>query len=447
MARHLATIDRALTDIATGKNDRLIIQLPPRHGKSTLLSQYFPAWYLGTYPHRNVMLVGATGDLAKRFSIRARETLEAFGPIAFGRSLHRIQRAWNHWRLAGAESDQGEVFAAGVGGGGIMGAGCHLLIIDDYHRNVEDALSDTIRRKQQEWLLSTSASRLEPGGAMIICGTRWHRDDLIGFVRANEELGARPWRVISFPAISQAGESLWPERWPLEELEAIRRERELSGYPWMWQALYQQDPPSVLDAEWDGDWFSLEKYGFDAWPDDLQFRIAALDPSLGATDRADLSAYVILGVAQDGTLYVEADLARRDAYQIVSDGIEIANRHQLAALGIESNGFQAVLGAIFNRESTRHGFPTPIHLMNNHVAKLVRIRAGVTPYLTTGKFRWRRRSGGTSLLLEQLRGFPSHSHDDGPDALEMAIRMARHIFSTGLETTPERSVVIPGGEF
>ncbi len=154
MYPHLLLLDRALTDLSRGKLNRLIVQMPPRHGKSTLGSQFFPAWYLGTFPDRHVILTSATDELALDFSTAARDIMLEHGPRVFGVRLRGVKAA-HRWAVSGG----GSLRAAGVGGS-IMGRGADLLIVDDYCKNSEAALSETQRRKVHQWFMSTSSTRL-----------------------------------------------------------------------------------------------------------------------------------------------------------------------------------------------------------------------------------------------------------------------------------------------
>jgi predicted phage terminase large subunit-like protein len=160
----------------------------------------------------------------------------------------------------------------------------------------------------------------------------------------------------------------------------------------------------------------------------LAVKTLALDPSKGTDSRrGDFSALVALGVDRQGMLYVEADLARRPTPQIVADGVEWFRRFRPDAFGIEANQFQDLLAGQFEAEFRRQGLlgarPWPI---DNHTNKLVRIRR-LGPYLAGKRLRFKTGSPGTRLLLEQLQQFPVADHDDGPDALEMAIRLAAEL--------------------
>jgi predicted phage terminase large subunit-like protein len=181
-------------------------------------------------------------------------------------------------------------------------------------------------------------------------------------------------------------------------------------------------------CEWPETYFADDIW-FDAWPEDLSVRTIALDPSKGRdAGRGDYSAYAILGTDQSGVIYVDADLARRPTPQMVADGTALCARFRPDAFGVEANQFQELLCGEFAAEFVRQGMghinPAAIH---NHASKLVRIRR-LGPYLSQRRLRFMRNSPSTRLLVNQLRDFPAGAHDDGPDALEMALRLAEDVW-------------------
>jgi predicted phage terminase large subunit-like protein len=215
-------------------------------------------------------------------------------------------------------------------------------------------------------------------------------------------------------------EVLWPAQEDLYTLMCMRAEE---GRP-AFEREKQNSPISPELCEWPEEYFAPEIW-FDHWPDAVRVRVMAIDPSKGSdARRGDYSACVMLAVDRQGVLYVEADLARRPTPQIVADGVELYRRFRPDALGIESNQFQELLAGEFEAEFRRQGLlaarPWP---MENHVSKQVRIRR-LGPYLASRRLRFKAGSPGTQLLVEQLTMFPVGDHDDGPDALEMAIRLA-----------------------
>ena len=216
---------------------------------------------------------------------------------------------------------------------------------------------------------------------------------------------------------------LWPEVEDLYTLMCIRAESGRGAF----EREKQSSPIHPELCEWPESYFD-ESLWFDDWPANLRVKVIALDPSKGSdARRSDYSAYVMLGVDRHGVLYLEADLARRSTSQMVADGVALYRRFQPDAFGVEANQFQELLGAEFEAEFRNQGIlGARPWLVDNRVNKLVRIRR-LGPYLASHRLRFKSDSPSTRLLVEQLRTFPVGDHDDGPDAAEMAIRLATEL--------------------
>ncbi|MCC6125805.1 MAG: hypothetical protein IT426_12635 [Pirellulales bacterium] len=217
---------------------------------------------------------------------------------------------------------------------------------------------------------------------------------------------------------------LWPELEDLYALMCIRAESGRAAF----EREKQNSPLDTEACEWPESYFD-EAIWFDDWPANLLVKTMALDPSKGGdARRGDYSAFVMLGVGRQGIIYLEADLARRPTPQIVADGVELLRRFQPDVFAVEANQFQDLLAVEFEQEIRRQGLlgarPMPLE---NHVNKSVRIRR-LGPYLSTRRLRFKAGSPGTKLLVEQLQEFPQADRDDGPDAAEMALRLANHIY-------------------
>jgi len=225
------------------------------------------------------------------------------------------------------------------------------------------------------------------------------------------------------PAMNEGAELLWPEEENLYTLMCMRAEQGHAAF----EREKQNSPINPELCEWPETYFD-EHIWFDAWPAQLVAKTLALDPSKGSDSRrGDYSALLMLGVDRRGIIYVEADLARRPTPQIVADGVELFRKFQPDVFGIESNQFQDLLQGEFEAEFRRQGIlgprPQPI---DNRTNKLVRIRR-LGPYLSGRRLRFKNDSPGTQMLVEQLKQFPVADHDDGPDAAEMAIRLAAEL--------------------
>lgn len=312
MGRHHLLIDRELVRVACGQTKRLIVEMPPRHGKSELCAKYLTAWYRGTFPDRKVCLASATHPLATKWSGEARDLLGEYGHDLFGVHLREDKQAAGEWALA----EGGETRAVGVGGS-LFGFGFHLGIIDDYFGSIEQALSQAERDRCHRWFHGTIRNRLEDEvtGSIVILATRYHKDDLVGRLLKEQEHGGDQWRVIRLPALAEeddplgrhVGEPLWPEKWSKPHLEGECRSLSQSGYPWMWDALYQQTPPDIIDSEWPAEFFG-DHIWFDEWPhpSDIECRVIAVDPSLGKTDKSDYSAIIMAAKDLNDCYWVSA---------------------------------------------------------------------------------------------------------------------------------------------
>lgn len=247
--KHLNVLDNTLQQVSEGRLKRVIITMPPRHGKSERVSKKFPAWHVGRNPEDEIILASYSVDLSRGFSRIARDTLMEHKSV-FGVEIDKNNQSAESWGIAG---HRGGVTAAGVGGP-ITGKGARIAIIDDPVKNAEEANSEVMREKIWEWYQSTLYTRLTPDGRIIVVMTRWHEDDLVGRllkkereeIEAGTHIGER-WTVINFPAVAEEndylgrepGEPLWPEfGFTKERLAEIFSE--VGSY--VANALYQQRP-------------------------------------------------------------------------------------------------------------------------------------------------------------------------------------------------------------
>jgi len=226
--------------VAAGDIKRLMVFMPPRHGKSSLCSQYFPAWYIGRFPFRKILLASYESDFAASWGAKARDVLLEFGEEVFSVKLSVIKAAASRWGLNGKT---GGMETAGVGAG-LTGKGAACLLIDDPVKGAEQAFSKTYRDKAWDWYRSEAYTRLEPKGSVVLTMTRWHEDDLAGRILRESVPGE--WTILNLPAFAEKrdmlgrpeGSTLWPARYEKEELLEIKR---TVGSLW-WAALYQQRP-------------------------------------------------------------------------------------------------------------------------------------------------------------------------------------------------------------
>ena len=220
---HLAPLLDALEGVERA-SQRVCVSVPPRHGKTELVLHGI-ARLLVRHPEWTIAYVSYSADLARSKSRQIRDYAQRAGVRIRGDS-----NAMHEWRTP----QGGGVLATGVGGP-LTGHGVKLLVVDDPFKNRQEADSALIRERTYNWFTSTAMTRVEPGGSAAVVHTRWHRDDLIGRLERDED---QEWQVTALPAIDSRGRALWPERWPVSELE--RRRTEVGEYDWA--SLFQQRP-------------------------------------------------------------------------------------------------------------------------------------------------------------------------------------------------------------
>jgi len=256
-APHLVLIAKIIQDRLEQGGARMILTVPPRHGKSNLVSERVPPFIIGDHPDWRVMLASYEASFAASWGGKARDIMEEYGDELFGLKVKDDSSAKASW---GIEGHEGGMTTAGVGGP-LTGKGANVLIIDDPVKNDKEANSQVYRDAVWEWFRATAYTRIEPGGSCIVIMTRWHEDDLVGRLIKDAEEGGEKWEVINLPAIAgeddlmgrAEGEALWPERFPVKELARIKR---MLGSYW-WAALYQQTP----QAE-DGEIFKRSQFRY-----------------------------------------------------------------------------------------------------------------------------------------------------------------------------------------
>ena len=419
-----ATVIEQLQRVIDGGCNRLILQVPPRHGKSLLASQLLPAAYLLAHPERYVGISSYSAELAEGFSRKARDFYREGGGL-----LNPSSQAVNAWGTEGG----GGLWAAGVGGA-VTGRSGHLLIIDDPVKNREDAESARMMEKLNDWYTSTLYTRLEPQvGAIVVIQTRWSENDMIGQLLDNEmrvsEKGRENWTIVDLPAIyededdrpalpehcevipdwrEEIGSALCPQRYDQDDLERIREAVGSRDFA----SLYQQRPAPEGGNMFDPTWWQY--YDHDTLMPEFQRIMLSVDATFTATSKSDYVVGAVVG--QAGNSFYLLDLVR-EKLDVVGTMAMIARmykRHALSGTVIElaASGY-AVYQMMSKKVPGLIGFKPE---------KSKEARAsGIIPLVEAGNVYLPASAPWLDAFINEFSLFPASKNDDMVDALTMAV--------------------------
>lgn len=437
-------LDAFMEAVHQKRSPRLMIFLPPRSGKSQLVSRLFPPFLLGHHPEWEVVATSATQDLSDSFGRYVRSILN--DPIyqdLFPRL--ELDPATNSASLVQTRQ-RGMYKAVGVGGQ-LTGMGAHVLVVDDPLKDREAANSPTQREALWEWYSSVARTRLHPGGGVVVVHTRWHEDDLAGklLVQMKENPLADQWKVYSYPAIAKedephrkAGEALHPERFPLEEL--LRTKNSL--LPADWASLYQQDPSPE-----DGDFFQRKWFDCRS-PRDFPVHTEvpwyiACDLAVTEKQTADFSVIWPFCVDTKGDIWFADDYlrGRYTAHDLIDAILDRVKRYNARGVIIEKGQILNAVRPFLNKRMAERGVFVPVIDPAASKDKLTRARS------LQGRMQQRRvhfpdhRLFHDDILSEFLM-FPNGKHDDAVDACAYAALCLEHLISpypsAPVETPDER---------
>lgn len=426
--RHHKIVARAFERVLKGELKRVVISMPPRHTKSQFASWLLPAWFLGRNPNLKVIQTSHTAELAVHFGKQVRNLVgsEEYQKVFPGVSLASDSKAAGHWMT----NKGGEYFAIGVGGN-IAGKGADLFIIDDPHSEQEAVLAafkPEIFDAVYDWYTSGPRQRLQPKGAVVVVMTRWGHRDLVGqLLKKSAQKGDEDeWEVIELPAILPSGNPLWPEYWPLEELERVKADIPIAK----WNAQYQQNPTAEEGAIVKREWWQLwtgEK------PPECKFIIQTWDTAFTKTAKSNYSACTTWGIfdvpVPSGK--VDSNIILLDAYKEKLEFPELkakAHEHwkywkpdafivearvtgvplifELRNMGIPVEEFASVRGTKF--------------APNDKIARLNSVSD-----IFRSKKVWRPDLPWAEEVVEEVAQFPRGEYDDITDTVIMALMRYR----------------------
>lgn len=438
-ARHLELVEQACLD-TIDKAGRLILSVSVRHGK-TEYARWLMAWYLATHPNDRIILATHEADFAARGGRAVRDTLMEYGHL-FDVAVSKRSEAANRWDLERPHT--GGMITTGVDGAAPTGRGADLLVVDDPVRHYADAMSPRIREKTQQWWTGTMVSRIEPGGAVILIAARWHEDDLAGFLlrEAPDE-----WTELRLPAIAddpddllgrEVGEPLWPERYPLAELDKRHKETALLLGEAVWLAQFQQTPKTP-----DGGMFPESMWGFAevqhvSWNPIRWVRGWDLAASEG---EGDYTAGILMGQLSDGR-FVVADVRRgRWSADQVRFEIRKCVNEDPHGTAIELPQDPGQAGKDQKQQLTRMLAGSDVRTRPQTGSKEVRA-TGFAAQQQAGNVVLMARDWNGSFVAE-LAAFPRGTHDDQVDAAASAFNALAGLVASG-RSKQDRSGVLRG---
>lgn len=462
VAEYLEQVFRYIETKGAEGIGRLMIFEPPRHGKTEEVSRLFPSWVLGKRPDSRVILTSYGADLANEDSraVRNYVTSDAYARV-FGEmsaldapvELDEESRAKSNWNLA--PPHRGGVVASGIGGG-IVGKGAHLLVIDDPFKNRDEANSEAYRQRVLSWYKSAAYTRLEDGGAMVVTHTRWHPDDLAGELleaMVSDPLLADQWTILYLPALAleeyvtnegrlrdmmlrgqflpaadplgrAPGEALWAEKYPVEALKRIQA----NIGEFEFAAQYQQLPRRESGNFFDEQGFRL----IERRPAGLQWYVY-VDLALGKTEQSDFNAAIAGALDAARGVVVYRDLLRvreLDEFLAQLASWMVSPEERGTIWGLESVSFSSLVFRNFMRDARLAS--TAIIEMTPTVDKVTRAR----PLQTRSRQGLVEVVRGTwwQEAWKELEVFPNGKHDDIVDSMSGDLEMVA-IFGEGYGQT------------
>ena len=412
---HHRRLAKIFEDVISGTKKRVIINIAPRHGKSEFSSYLFPAYFLGKFPEKKIIMGTHTAGLSEDFGRRVRNLIESeeYNEIFPNTEIAEDQKAAGKWSTAAG----GQYYAAGVGGA-LAGRGADLFVIDDPHSEQDVKTNSRLAFDTAwSWFQTGPLQRLMPGGAIIVIMTRWSLLDLTGklidYQTKNPE--AEPWEIVELPAILPSGKPLWPEQWPIEALEKTKASLD----PKYWNAQYMQQPTSDNSA-------IISRKHWRIWtrddPPTCEYIIQSWDTAFETKNNSDYSACTTWGVFYNEEENDSPQVILLDAFK---DRMAFPELKQIALKHYkewEPDAFiveKKAAGAPLIQELRSMGIPVQEFSPSRGNDKMVRLNA-VADLFSSGKI-WAPDTRWAREVIEEVASFPVGEHDDFVDTTSQAL--------------------------
>ena len=413
---HHKKIAAAMDRIVSGECKRLMIAMPPRHGKSQMGSYLFPAYLMGKKPDSKLIVGSHTAELAQRFGRMIRNLVadERYKELFPDFLLSADSKAAGRWDT----SHGGEAFFIGKGGA-MTGRGGNVVILDDI-LDEQDALSNTAMENTWEWYQSGPRQRLQPNGAIIVINTRWKTDDLSGrLLKLQGAIKSDKWEILEFPAILPSGGPLWPEYWKLEELEAVKHTIGLQKWNAQWQQTPTSSDSAIIKREW---WQSWEKKEIPP----VKYIIQSYDTAFSKKESADYSAITTWGVFEpeeggsDNLILLDARRGRWNFPELKEVAYEEHEYWEPDMVVVEAKA----TGTPLIDELRLRGIPALGFSPGKGRDKVTRMHM-VAPLFEAGVVWAPNDKKFADEVIEEVVSFPNGDHDDFCDSMTLALMRFR----------------------
>lgn len=426
---HYYVLEDTLKKVLAWEVTRLIINIPPRSGKTELITKCFPVWALWRDPTLEIISTGYSTSLTQEFSQQARDYYmsDTFNDVFPRRSnVREDQNTKEYWKL----DSGGSYYATGTGGT-ITGRGANIFIIDDPIKPDDANKSDVMREWVNSWYSNTVLSRLNNPmkDSVIIIMQRTHEQDLCGMLeeRMKNEVGEK-FEVLSFPAIAEEdetyiinkeiygrkkGDPLHQNRFPLEALDKIKRSIGIVNF----DCQYQQNPTSKESREFHTEWFQY----YNDIP--IGWRVfTAVDPAFTKASYSDYSCIMTCKFIEDKIYILGYNVGKYDPSELIHEIVKEYNVWQPEKIGVESVQAQTIIASTLKNTLQKAGKYALIEEIKTRKDKETSIR-GLIPHFRDGRVFIKNGITGVDTLEDELVKFPRGAHDDIPDALQMCVGM------------------------
>lgn len=441
-------LERGYKRLLNGENVRLVIEMPPRHGKSDTATQKFPSWVLGKQPQWPIMVSSYSDELATDFGMLTRNIMQSDEYHAmFETKLRSDAKAKGKWI-----TDSGGSYTAIGVGGALTGRGFKIGIIDDPFKNREEADSAVVRESRYNWYRSTFYTRQEGASMIVLIMTRWHEDDLVGRILRDADLARKngepydEWEKISFKALAtenddhrSEGEALWPDKFNRAKLLTMKSS--MGSYEF--SALYQQTPVDEENRKFKQSWFRYKQ--FETLDTATTYNVMTIDPrgkddiTMGK-DYVGITVNFIQNASSDyPTWNLMSYREKLSATAMIDLMFTNWNRYHLRKIGIEDNQFTQGLLVSIKEEMRKRGVYLDIILLKTGgTQKELRIETLVPRYENGGIYHLTmgiNEENQCSELEDELKLFPKAANDDASDSAAYQLQMPVTYGEAGIATT------------